>query len=168
MELISYSEAKNGGLKYYYTGIPCKYGHTVKRHTISKSCVECRAQQKRKRGTTDSDRITNSKYRSKRRDIGMFTQAKSRAKLKGVPFTITYDDIVIPEFCPVFGIKLEFNKGGPKANSPSLDRIIPELGYVPGNVQVISHRANTIKNDATLEELEQIVAYIRSIISGAG
>jgi hypothetical protein len=37
--------------------------------------------------------------------------------------------------------------------SPSLDRIKPELGYVPGNIQVISARANVMKNDATPEEL---------------
>ena len=43
----------------------------------------------------------------------------------------------------------------------SLDCIIPELGYVPGNVAVISRRANTIKNDATIEELELVLAYMK-------
>jgi hypothetical protein len=44
--------------------------------------------------------------------------------------------------------------------SPSLDRIVPELGYVKGNVRVISDRANRIKRDATLEELRAIVKYV--------
>lgn len=56
-------------------------------------------------------------------------------------------DIIIPETCPMLGIKLEFgfDKQGGNFNSPSLDRIIPELGYTKGNVMVISKRANMIK-----------------------
>lgn len=45
-------------------------------------------------------------------------------------------------------------------NSPSLDRMIPALGYVASNVRVISYRANAIKRDATLDELRALVAYV--------
>jgi hypothetical protein len=76
--------------------------------------------------------------------------AKQRAKKYGLPFDITYQDIVIPEFCPYLGIKLvPFSEW----SSPSLDKIIPTLGYVKGNIQVISTKANTMKNNATQEEL---------------
>jgi hypothetical protein len=92
----------------------------------------------------------------------LFHNAKKRAKLKGVPFEITKDDIIIPEVCPILGVKLERGAGAGNYidTSPSLDRIVPELGYVPGNVAVISMRANRIKNDATAEELAAVLAFV--------
>jgi hypothetical protein len=89
----------------------------------------------------------------------MWARAKKRARLNDVSFNLTVEDILIPEFCPVLGIKLERNEGASSAASPSLDRIFPERGYVKGNVRVISHKANTIKNNATAEELEKVLAY---------
>jgi hypothetical protein len=90
-------------------------------------------------------------------------QARRRAKLKGVPFDITIDDLEIPDVCPVLGIPLQVNTGHAKENSYSLDRIIPERGYVKGNVAVISYKANTIKNNATIEDLEKVLQWLRSI-----
>ncbi len=93
-------------------------------------------------------------------------EARKRAKQFNLPITITEEDIVIPEFCPVFGIKLV--RGSVDENRdccPSLDRIIPSLGYVPGNVAVISYRANRIKNDASLEELRLIADWMDSQVS---
>ncbi len=62
-------------------------------------------------------------------------------------------DIDIPERCPILGIPLA--RGTQKQNdrSPSIDRIDNTKGYVPGNVQVISLKANRMKNDATDTEL---------------
>jgi Mor family transcriptional regulator len=77
----------------------------------------------------------------------MFCSSKSRAIKKNLPFDLELSDIVIPEYCPVFPeIKLVKNINQHKDNSPSLDRIIPELGYISGNVRVISSKANTIKS----------------------
>lgn len=88
--------------------------------------------------------------------------AKSRAKQKGVPFDLTRDDIFIPTHCPVLGIPMASGRGnGPIANSPTIDRIVPELGYVRGNVAVISHRANTIKQNASVTELLAVAAWLR-------
>lgn len=92
----------------------------------------------------------------------ILNSAKSRAKRKKLPINITIEDIVVPEFCPVLGIKLEKGKNKSQFNSPSLDRIIPELGYVKGNIAIISHKANTIKNNGNLEEIEKVLAYIKS------
>ncbi len=90
----------------------------------------------------------------------MLNNCRQRAKAKNIPCTITKEDIVIPDKCPVLGIKLE--RGGSfKHNSPSVDKILPELGYVPGNVCVISYRANSIKTDATLEEVESVLNYMK-------
>ena len=68
---------------------------------------------------------------------------------------------MIPLHCPVLGLPLYRNSGGAAQgpNSPSLDRIDPDLGYVRGNVKVISARANSIKSNATPEELLRVAAY---------
>lgn len=82
-------------------------------------------------------------------------QARNRARKKSLPFDITVDDIVVPERCPLLDIPIKQNLGAKSAskNSPSLDRIIPELGYVKGNVMLISYKANSMKNNASKEEL---------------
>jgi hypothetical protein len=90
--------------------------------------------------------------------------AKARAKKRGISFELEECDIVVPDICPVLGIPLFFKEKTHKKdvtpNSPSLDRIRPELGYVKGNVQVISWRANNIKRDATPEELRKVADYV--------
>lgn len=88
--------------------------------------------------------------------------ARRRAKDKGLVFTITRHDIIIPEFCPVFGTKLEKGNAQNHDNAPSIDRIVPELGYTKENIRVISNRANTIKNSGTIEEHEKILLYMKS------
>ena len=95
----------------------------------------------------------------------MFSAAKNRAKTKGVPFDIDVSDIIIPEFCPVLGLRLVSHIGrrGPMDDTPSLDRIRPEGGYVRGNIWVISSRANRMKNDATLGELELLVLALKKL-----
>lgn len=85
----------------------------------------------------------------------MWAKARNRARSKGLPCTITPEDIVVPTHCPYLGIPLERAVGNGVAtpNSPSLDRIIGELGYVPHNIQVISNLANVMKNSATKDQL---------------
>jgi hypothetical protein len=76
-------------------------------------------------------------------------------------FSLTYADIVVPEFCPVLGIKLVVGEGNSCGadNSPALDRIDNNVGYVPGNVIVVSHRANRIKTNATVSELQRVASF---------
>jgi hypothetical protein len=90
----------------------------------------------------------------------MLGAAKQRAQAEGVPFSISINDIVIPTVCPIFGIEIKIGEGRDLA--PSLDRIVPNLGYVPGNVRVISMRANRIKRDSTESELRSILRYVES------
>ena len=79
--------------------------------------------------------------------------ARFRAKGLSVPFGLSPADIAIPEVCPYLGIPLVPGEGHTHAGSPTIDRIIPALGYVKGNVQVISHKANAMKQDASPEML---------------
>lgn len=92
----------------------------------------------------------------------MFYSAKSRAKERGIEFNLDISDIVIPELCPILNIPLFKNKNGVQSNnSPSLDRINPKLGYIKGNVKVISAKANRLKDESTIEDLEKIIDYIK-------
>lgn len=89
--------------------------------------------------------------------------AKSRAKKKNIEFSITEKDIVLLEYCPILKIKLQENNFSAKPNSYSIDRIDNSKGYIKGNIQIISHRANQIKNDATVEELKLLLTYLESL-----
>lgn len=83
----------------------------------------------------------------------MLSVARGRARDAGIPFDLCPEDVIIPEFCPILGIKLERGEGVCTTNSPSLDKVIPLLGYVKGNVQVISMKANAMKQAASMDEL---------------
>lgn len=93
--------------------------------------------------------------------------AKSRAKKLGFDFNLTIDDIDIPLVCPLLHIELRSGDGTIVDTSPSLDRINSKKGYVKGNVWVISHKANTMKSDATLGELELLVTNLRNKMGSA-
>ena len=84
---------------------------------------------------------------------GLLTRAKQRARKAGIPFSIGLEHIQVPELCPYFGTPLKRGEGSIQPMSPTLDKIVPELGYVPGNVRVISNLANKMKNNATEAEL---------------
>lgn len=92
----------------------------------------------------------------------MLSAAKHRAKRTGKEFSISITDIIIPEFCPVLGIRLNLENSGTLPDSPSLDRIDSSKGYVQGNIRVISWRANKLKSDASLEEIEKIFLYMQN------
>lgn len=105
-----------------------------------------------------------SKWRKGNQNKAIHLSAKSRAKRNGIKFDLEFSDIVIPEFCPVLGIKLKQRDGKLADNSPSLDRIIPELGYVKGNVLVVSNKANRIKNNATVDELCRLAEFYFNLV----
>lgn len=85
--------------------------------------------------------------------------AKARAKKKGLDFDLTIEDISIPTHCPILHIELSRGTKESKDSAPSLDRINPKRGYIKGNVQVISWRANRIKNDASREEVALLLEW---------
>lgn len=114
---------------------------------------------------------SNLKYQEKDLRGYILRRAKTRAKKNNIPFDIDVEDIIIPKYCPVFGLELKSKLGtrqghGPNDNSPSIDRVNPELGYVKGNVRIISHKANTIKNNATIEDLRKVILYMEQFIVG--
>ena len=89
----------------------------------------------------------------------LWKSAKKRAKDKQLDFDIEVSDIIIPQFCPLLNIPIvhKVGKGCRCKNSPSLDRLDNSLGYVKGNIVVVSWRANFLKSDAEFQELQQLV-----------
>ena len=109
---------------------------------------------------TESNRKYKEYHNNQNKRYKILCNSKRRAKLKGFEFNLTLDDIPeIPKKCPVLGIEIKENKGkhSPSDNSPSLDRIDSNKGYIKGNVRIISNRANRIKADATIEELRKVL-----------
>jgi len=86
----------------------------------------------------------------------MYCNARKRAKEQGLPFDILLSDLVIPNLCPLLNIPLIKGIKSYTDNSPTLDKIIPSLGYIKNNIQIISMRANRIKDNASFHEFELI------------
>lgn len=106
-----------------------------------------------KRARAPAEAIRRAANRDALRPRELLRSARRRAAVSGIPCTITLADIVIPAVCPLLGIALSAGTGKLNAASPSLDRKDNKLGYVPGNVWVISYRANAAKGDLTADEL---------------
>lgn len=94
-------------------------------------------------------------------EYDMWKSARHRALLHHLPFNIELTDIVVPQYCPVLNIKLDKTHSKSHDDSPSLDRLVPSLGYIKGNVCVISHRANSIKSNATWQELLSVSEWVK-------
>ncbi len=91
----------------------------------------------------------------------LHSMAKIRAKKDGIPFDIEFWDIVIPSHCPILKIPLFQSDEVAGNNSPTVDKIIPSLGYTKDNIWVISYLANTMKNNASLEELHTFALFFK-------
>lgn len=91
------------------------------------------------------------------------TRARSRAQNLRVPFDLTaeYIESIWTGVCPVFGIAISLTeKDRSDEYAAELDRFIPSLGYVIGNVTFLSRRANRLKNDTTAKELAQLLDWM--------
>lgn len=112
--------------------------------------------------------MPRKKLTKKERHVGSyFDSARTRAREKGLPFNITVEYLrsIAEDKCPIFHTDFSWGPAGlgrgvQKDNAPQLDRIIPELGYVVGNVAFISHRANRIKDNGTMQEHYDIADWI--------
>jgi hypothetical protein len=145
----------------------CKTGLCVriaKEHVAEGYGVLCHPERKRA-----SNGLCESCYQKQRRAIKpakfLLHHARGEAKRRGIAFRLTEKYIlsIWTDVCPVFGLPLRFNDGTRAHDSYSLDRICSSKGYVAGNVQIVSWRANDIKSNATLEELERLVLHMRKM-----
>lgn len=109
-------------------------------------------------------KVDKTEYISRSVQLGAL---KARALKSGVPFEIHHTDLEWVETCPILGIILERNTlKGDRSTSPSVDRLIPEKGYIKGNVRVISKLANSMKSNATRGELEIFAKNILDYVDG--
>lgn len=92
----------------------------------------------------------------------ILNRTRGGAKRRGIEFSLAREDVVIPEFCPILGIRLDPVGTLGSFAVPSVDRLDSRRGYVKGNVAVISFRANSLKNDGTAEEHEAVARWMRS------
>ena len=106
----------------------------------------------------------------------MLSNAKIRAKQKSIDFNLTSEYLkkIFPKDnkCPITGVNFQFGyKNHDKKNNdfaPSLDKIIPEKGYVEGNVIVVCNIANRIKSDSTIEVLEKVLNFYKKLKNNDG
>lgn len=116
---------------------------------INSVCKQCRGP------------LSDNHYKTWTHEYRLFQSARCRAKKKNLEFTIELSDIIIPEICPMLGVKLERKgAGAAQAYSPSIDRIDPTKGYIKGNITILSWRANMLKNNMTFEEAKMLLAYL--------
>lgn len=170
-KVTSRAEAKAQGLSYYYTGKRCHADHDCQRYTSTAQCLECKRGQFKSSSGKMSKARHAKKYREseKGRRYRLFENAKIRAKVTGMIFDLTIDDIVIPQYCPLMGTLIQLGGDGLyNMDSPSLDRIDNSRGYVKGNVAVISLRANKLKSNLTVEQLRFLAASLASYVEGYG
>lgn len=137
-----------------------------KHRTTCKDCGREYARQlyhKKKQGIqgyTEERAIKEKQNRRNNPEYYIYHHAKIRAKKKGIEFNIELEDIIVGDTCPVLGIPL-FVMERQGHNSPTLDRIDNTKGYIKGNVEVISWRANNIKSDSNLAEIEKIYLWLK-------
>ena len=145
-----------------------------------KACTKCGIEKeyteeffsKREHGKLRADCRTcyNKYYRDNNHrylKASMVYDAKERAKKKNMDFNLVKKDIHFPEVCPVFNIKLEHGRKDWK-NSPTIDRIDNNKGYVLDNCIVVSCIANTIKNSATPKQILKVGNFYKKLYEEKG
>lgn len=119
----------------------------------------------------EARRIAQQRYRDtlkgKTPESMLLYRAKENAKKRNLEFDLDIEDIVVPTHCPL--LNYELNHDVMSAYNPtkaSIDRIDSSKGYVKGNVQVLCHRANVMKADATPEELVMFAKNVLALFPG--
>lgn len=108
----------------------------LKRGTcVAHSCTACAAP-----GRVHCYKHRSREYAQRRPLMYKFNAIRLNARRRGKEFTITFD------YFERLAIESGYDKlSGRKSESLTLDRIDESKGYVPGNVQVITNRANIRK-----------------------
>ena len=147
-------------LTMYHTNKTHKDGHSA----MCKPCTKVYKKAYYERNKAAVKDKSKELYSGQGRLRYLVNKSRDRAKLQGLEHTITVDDLVLPDACPYLGITLttEWGKGQLKTNA-SIDRIDSTKGYIPGNVQIISRLANTMKSDATEEQLMRFAQAIQAL-----
>lgn len=149
----------------FYHGKSCPQCSNTIRRVNQSACVACESSKqlirtKRPEVAQQIQKASQRRRKAMSAELKMHVRRRSDARKNNIPYTLDISDIVIPDICPVLGIPIVANQPISSDYSPSLDRFIPELGYIQGNVYVISNRANRIKNDASVEEIRLLLKWM--------
>lgn len=162
---------KEKSLEYFQLGNG-KLGRRSQCKECCKLLYDTPERLKRNRERRNEKRKEDSNYRKRENELVklnnrsnpikyLIRTAKNRAKYRNVEFSITEKDLSLPDKCPLLGIVLKVNADKSGYNSYSIDRIDNTKGYIAGNVWIISNRANLLKNNASLKELELLVKNLK-------
>ncbi len=133
-----------------------------KRHGLGAYCLKCMC-------------IRHANSMNAQPGLQQYRQAKSRAKKKGLEFSITFEEMLSKDTdtCPYLGIPIFWHLCTPNVgrsingawNSKSIDRVDSTKGYTIDNIIIASWRANSLKGDATSEELCTLAASLKTILT---
>lgn len=160
-ELSCFNKDKNkkDGLGFWCK--PCNKKYKKEYQKINKKQISIK---KKKCYQNNKSKIRKKQkiYRSKNLIKILLQKAKERAEKKNIEFNII-NEYTIPNLCPIFNVPFVLNAENYRKNySPSIDRIDNLKGYIDGNIKIISFRANTLKSDATKEEIGKIIDYMKN------
>lgn len=103
--------------------------------------------------------------------------AKNRAKLKQLPFDLDHSYLMSlwneqSGLCAIvnrpFDLTMPQDKGIARYNAPSLDRIVPSLGYVKGNVRLVWYQINMAIGHYGMDSLFKLAELIQENRGGLG
>jgi hypothetical protein len=175
-----------------YLGALCPKEHNSYRLTKNGSCAKCasivtsaaykawlktpegaasRAKTNAKWNATDKAQTAKDRWKAKNPKwawvVSAVGGARTRAKYANLPFNISNEYVysIAGDTCPALGVPLSYGgTGRPTPFSASIDKLVPELGYVEGNVVVISSRANAIKSNATTAEVASVLSWMQATL----
>jgi hypothetical protein len=131
------------------------------------ACKACSAKIRREYNRKNKEEIVNRLSAEGIKSITFIKRRinwiKNKCKTLNIPFDLSINDVVIPEYCPALGIKLEINFGGARDNSPSIDRINPNGGYTKDNIVIVSNLANRMKSNATIQQICSLAAFYQKL-----
>lgn len=147
--------------KYY--GRKCSKHPSSPRYLLSGLCCECVNEKAKEKYTKNKGEILEElkQWGANNPIKSMLRRCKRRASSLGVEFSLVEEDILIPEYCPILNIKLI--KSADIDSAPSIDRVDNTRGYTKDNIIIISHRANRLKSDASIDELNKLVEFYNEL-----
>lgn len=146
-----------------------KFHFRKNKQGLQSYCKECASlKNKAYRAGPKREEILQKQRDSRNKNLALerklYQSAKRRAVEKSIIFNLSLEDIKIPDECPVLKIPLFAGSGGIAGpNSPSIDRIKPEVGYTKDNIAIISMKANMMKSNSTIDEVEALLSWMKKV-----
>lgn len=123
-------------------------------------CKLCHAENNRKRWHDPKNKVPReANYEQWKIDNIqriILNKKRSHAKEYNFDFNLELNDIIIPKYCPVFGIELKVVFNTRADESISVDRINSNLGYIKGNIIIVSWKANRLKGEADINQMKLV------------